>query len=74
MTAHTQIPVIVGDNYQHIMCEATVTEEDDLVRVVMIAEGADANDLLAVMTAGEPMALQFVAIPVTSRSRIKENS
>jgi hypothetical protein len=70
----TQIPVIIGDDYQHVMCEATIIQQNDVVTITMTANGQSANDLMAVLTATEPMGLSFIAIPVTPHKlRIKEN-
>lgn len=73
--SHTQVPVLIGENYKHVMCEASIIEEGDTVTVTIAAKGSDASTLVALMTGGEPMALQFVAIPVTPHrpTKSKEN-
>jgi hypothetical protein len=63
-----QIPVLVGRNYEHVMCQAVVNVEGDNVTVTMSATGHEARELLAVMTEESLMALSFVAIPVTQRN------
>lgn len=63
-----QIPVLVGHNYEHVMCQAVVNVEGDTVTVTMSAKGPQARELLAVTTENELMALSFVAIPVTPRN------
>lgn len=66
--SRTQIPILIGENYKHVMCSAFVIEEGDTVTVTMTAKGPDAATLAALMTSGEPQALQFVAIPITPRN------
>lgn len=61
------IPVITGGNYEHVMCHASVVEENDEVTITMVAKGNNAKTLAAIMTGGEPMALSFMPIPVQSR-------
>jgi hypothetical protein len=67
---HTQIPVLMGDNYEHIMCHAAVHEEGDTVTITMSAKGSEGRDLSALLTTetGELVALSFVAIPVRPRN------
>lgn len=64
----TQIPVLIGHNYEHVMCQAVINVEGDSVTVTMAAKGTEARELLALMTESEIMALSFVAIPVTPRN------
>lgn len=69
------IPVLLGNDYEHAMGEATIEEENDRVTISIVAEGEGAMVLAAVLTAAEPMALSFVAIPVQPhRTHIKENT
>lgn len=73
---NTQIPILTGPDYQHIMCEARILEDGDNVTVTMTmtATGQAANGLVETLTSGEPMALSFVAIPVSPRStQLKEH-
>lgn len=65
-----QIPVLIGQDYEHAMCEAEIIEDNDggIVTITMTAKGDNANALVALLTAMEPMALSFVGIPVTPRS------
>lgn len=65
---HVNIPVLVGHNYEHVMCRAVIEEEGDTVTVTMTATGKNAVELQHLMTTGELMALSFVAIPVIPRS------
>lgn len=69
-----QLPVLIGMDYKHIMCEAVIIEENDAVTITMTAKGQDANDLISVMTAQEPVALSFVAIPVKPRATNPEET
>lgn len=69
-----QIPVMLGEDYQHVMGEAIIMEQNDVVTVTITAKGTNARDLIAVLSAMEPMGLSFIAIPVTPHQpRIKEN-
>lgn len=65
---HVQIPVLIGHNYEHVMCKAVINVEGDTVTVTMAAKGSDGRELLEVMNQSEIMALSFVAIPVTPRN------
>lgn len=65
---HKQIPVLIGHDYEHVMCKAVINVEGDSVTVTMAAKGTEARELLALMTENEIMALSFVAIPVTPRN------
>lgn len=71
----TQVPVLLGDGYEHIMATADVVMNDVYVVVnIQITEtGEKANDLVALFTSGEPQGLKFVAIPVTPPSLEKEH-
>lgn len=79
MTTHNiQIPILIGDNYRHVMGKATVEELEHSGLVIVTLEittgGQNARDLVALMTSGEPQALQFVAIPVRpGTTKSKEN-
>ena len=66
---HGQIPVLLGPDYKHAMCNAEIVEDESgIVTITMTAIGADANALVAILTAQEPAALQFVGVPITPRS------
>lgn len=72
--ATVYIPVLVGHNYEHVMCRAVIEEEGDTVTVTMTAKGRDAVELQSILTSGELMALSFVAVPVLPRNTdSKEN-
>lgn len=62
-----QIPVIVGDNYMHFMCDARIVLEGTHLEVTMTADNEQALDLVTLLQNGEPMGLKFVPIPVTPR-------
>ena len=66
------IPVLLGNNYEHIMARADIVEEGDEITVTIKAKGGDALDLAEVFTSSEPLALSFVAIPVKPHSSKKE--
>jgi hypothetical protein len=72
-TTTVQIPILIGEDYRHLMGTAEILEEVENSRAKVVlsvtASGApeDARDLVALFTTGE-LALQFVAIPVTPRS------
>ena len=64
------MPVLLGPNRQHVMARVEWMEDGNEAKLVVTidASGADAKDLVAIMNFGSPMAIQFVAIPVTPRS------
>lgn len=72
-TTTVQIPILIGEDYRHLMGTAEILEleEEGKAKVIfsVTADGRpnDARDLVALFTTGE-LALQFVAIPVTPRS------
>jgi hypothetical protein len=63
-----QVPVLIGQNYEHVMCHATIYEEGDTITITMSARGSDAAQIAAAMTEGELLALSFVAIPARPRN------
>ncbi len=71
--AETQIPILIGEGYDHIMCHAYILEQGETVTLRLSAKGQEASTLLAILSSGEPQALQFVAIPVQPRTTRKEN-
>lgn len=69
---HTElsVPFLIGDNYRHVMSTVNFLSKPGHVELglTVVADGVDANDLIARLTAGEQFAFQIVAIPVTPRS------
>ena len=63
----TQIPILIGDNYRHVMSSAVILEQENTVSLTLTVEGFEADNLLALLASGEPQALQFVPIPVNPR-------
>lgn len=64
----TQIPIITGQNYEHIMGDVAIIESDVVtIEIRVCASGKEASNLITLLTAGEPMGLSFVALPVTPR-------
>lgn len=76
MAKHTSqpIPLLIGDGYDHIMAQADILESHNsvTVNIIVTADGEKANDLVALLTSGEPQGLRFVAIPVTPPSTLRE--
>ena len=61
-----RIPVLIGENYQHVMAFARMVEEDDgNVTITMTTQGNEGQELLSWLSGGAPVALTVVAIPVT---------
>lgn len=74
-TTSTQIPILFGgEGYEHVMASAEMLESHSgvTVSIVFSADGPRANDLVALLTSGEPQGLRFVAIPVTPPSTLRE--
>lgn len=69
-TTNIQVPLLIGENYRHVMGSLTMISEPGHIELglTFVADGVDANDLIALLTAGEQLALKVVAIPVIPRS------
>lgn len=66
----TLVPVLLHTNsYGHIMARVGYLIDNDHVELnlSLVVDGKDAEDLVAILTSGEPQGLQFVAIPVIPR-------
>lgn len=67
------IPVLLGDDYAHVMAHAVIEEDPGKTTVTIVAEGRAADILGAFLTAPEPVAVSFSGIPVQPRKKnIKE--
>ncbi len=69
MTQPTErlLPVLIGDDYEHLMTRCTVDEEPGKTTVTIVAEGEASKYLADFLTAAEPIALSFAGIPVQPR-------
>lgn len=69
--AQVDIPVLVGDNYEHIMARADVDvdTENTEVTITIKKKGRESLALAEILTTGEIVALSFVAVPVKPTPR-----
>ena len=69
-TYSTHIPVLLGTHYEHVMAHCNIVEDDKVVNVsiTLSATGVNAATLVALLRAGEPMGLSFVAVPIVPRN------
>ena len=70
---YTQIPVLLGYDYQHVMGHADIYEEGYEITIMIRAGGENARDLAELFQSGEPQAISFVSIPVMPHTH-KENT
>lgn len=68
------IPILLGNNYEHVMGRADIVEEGDEIIITVRAKGREAGELASLLTAMEPMALSFVGVPLQSHRSKKESS
>ena len=72
-TSEITIPILIPgkeDSQEYVMALGDMLADGNEIRVSMnfVAVGDNARDLVAALTAGEPQALRFVAIPVSNRT------
>jgi len=67
------MPILLGDDYQHIWGSVVVYEEPDHteVSITISAQGEDARKLAGYMTTPVPIALSFVPVPVRAHNKEK---
>lgn len=68
-----EMPVLLGNNYEHVMGQGNIFEEGGEVTITIKAKGTAARDLLILFENMPPMALSFAGIPVQPPSQKKEN-
>lgn len=63
---HTErkLPVLIGNDYKHLMATAQIVRSPNKVTIEIIAEGENGQALAAFLEEVEPIGLKFVAIPV----------
>lgn len=67
------MPILIADNYEHIMAHADIVEEPNKTSITITVEGEHARYFAACVTSTEPVALSFAGIPVQPRKKnIKE--
>lgn len=64
------LPVLIGENYEHVMAQASVSQDrPGKVTITIEATGKDGDILADFLTAAEPIALSFAGIPVQPRKK-----
>jgi hypothetical protein len=80
ITTEKMLPVLIGENYQHVMARATIEQtapvygsdddgkrillEESKVLITIVAEGGHAQQLGDFVAATEIVALSFSGVPV----------
>lgn len=68
------IPVLLGDNYEHVTASAEIIRTLDSVTIHITSKpGPDTQMLADLLEQVEPIALKIVAIPVRNTREKREN-
>ena len=63
-----KLPILIGDNYQHIMGHAKIVQTPESVTITIEVEGPNSRLVGDFVAAGEVVALSFAGVPVRPRA------
>lgn len=69
-----QVPVLLGQNYEHVMARADIVEEGDEMTITIKAKGREFVNMQNVVAQIDILAVSFVGIPVKPHTPKKETT